>query len=393
MNHLEIGQKQELFYFDEFSPGCCYFLPNGTIIYNKLQHLIRNEYQIRGFQEVKTPIMAKQSLWEISGHWDKYKENMFTFYKNKNDDYEYALAAMNCPKHCQLFKYKTRSYKDLPLRLADCGVLHRHELSGSVTSLTRNYSFCQDDAHIFCTLEQVGDEIVNALTFLTDVYNKFNFQFNVGLSTKPVNYMGSDKQWTVAEEMLSHALTQCGFQYQINHQDGAFYGPKIDIQLKDSLNRLHQCATIQLDFQLPQNFLLKYIDNQGQEQVPVMIHRAIYGSFERFIAILCEHYQGSWPFWLSPFQIKILSFNSSTISYCHQLQNELIVLGYHVQLDTTDLKINKKVKIAQQEQYHYILVIGKKEKSSNVLCVRTKQGELKMMTMDEFCVELKNKLL
>ncbi len=392
MNHLEIGKTQELFFFDEFSNGCCYFLPNGTIIYNKLQQFIRNEYFMRGFQEVKTPILAKQGLWEISGHWSKYKDNMFTLKKDKDDEFEYGMAAMGCPKACQIFKHKARSYKELPIRLADCGVLHRNELSNSVTSLTRNYSFCQDDAHVFCTLEQVGGEIINALNFLTNVYDKYGFNFTVGLSTKPEVYMGSNEQWAIAEKMLAEALTNCNFKFEVNEKDGAFYGPKIDIKLTDSQGKNFQCATIQLDFQLPNNFDLKYVDTNNVEQKPIMIHRAIYGSFERFIAILCEHYQGRWPLWLSPFQVKILSIDKSCVEYANEIKNKLMEHKYHVKIDDSDLKINKKVRNAQQEQYNYILVIGKKEVTNKTLCVRQRSGnDLKFMNVEDLIIELNTK--
>jgi threonyl-tRNA synthetase len=390
MNHLEIGQKQELFFFDEYSNGCCYFLPNGTIIYNKLQSFIRDEYFKREFQEVKTPIMAKQGLWETSGHWQKYKDNMFTFQKDSTDDIEYGLSAMNCPKHCQIFKHKARSYKELPIRLADCGVLHRHELSGSVTSLTRNYSFCQDDAHIFCTMDQISSEMKSALEFLKSVYDKYGFKFTIGLSTRPDIFMGEPEQWDIAEAILADTLNNCGFAYTINEKDGAFYGPKIDIKLSDSLNRQHQCATIQLDFQLPINFKLKYVDANNVEQTPIMIHRAIYGSFERFIAILCEHYQGKWPLWLSPFQVKILPIDNKCVPYALNLKSKLMEYGYHVKIDDSDLKLNKKIRNAQEEQYNYILVIGNKEVTNNSICVRYRDNkELKNMSIDDFINELK----
>jgi threonyl-tRNA synthetase len=339
---------------------------------------------------VKTPILAKQGLWEISGHWGKYRDSMFTFKKDKDDEFEYGMAAMNCPKHCQIFKHKARSYKELPIRLADCGVLHRNELSGSVTSLTRNYSFCQDDAHVFCTLEQVGSEIVNALNFLTNVYDKYGFEFTVGLSTRPEVYMGSEEQWETAEKMLADALTECNFKFEVNEKDGAFYGPKIDIKLTDSLARQIQCATIQLDFQLPNNFDLKYVDTNNVEQKPIMIHRAIYGSFERFIAILCEHYQGKWPLWLSPFQVKILPIDDKCIPYANEIKNKLMEHKYHVKVDESDLKINKKVRNAQDEQYNYILVVGKREMENKMVCVRYRsKPELKNMALCDLIDEMK----
>src|SRR5437868_1821087 len=387
--HLEIGKQQQLFFFDDTSSGCCYFLPHGTIIYNTLQEWMRKEYKKRGFQEVKTPIMAKQSLWEQSGHWQKYKSNMFTFKRHEEDDYEMGLAAMGCPKACVIFNHQPRSYRDLPLRLADAGVLCRNELSGAVTSLTRNYTFCQDDAHVVCMFNQVEQEMSNAIDFLTAIYKRFDFQFIVGLSTRPDESMGTDEQWRQAENILHMVLKNKQMDYHINDKDGAFYGPKIDIQLMDSQQRYHQCATIQLDFQLPHNFNLQYVDNNNNHQQPVMIHRAIYGSYERFIAILCEHYQGKWPFWLSPFQVKLLLIDANGIDYMLSIKNKLIDLGYHVHVDMDDTTINKKIKKAQEEQYNYIVVIGKNEVKNNTIAVRYRDHkEHKTMTLDQLINEL-----
>lgn len=319
---------------------------------------------------------------------------MFSFKRNQDDEFEYGMKAMNCPCHCILFKHKTHSYKELPLRYADFGTLHRNELSNTVTSLTRNYAFCQDDAHIFCTPEQIKSEIANALQFLTSIYNKFGFVFSIGLLTKPEQHIGDDDQWAHAEKILEETLTECEFKYNINDKDGAFYGPKIDIKLTDSLNRQHQCATIQLDFQLPspEHFNLKYIDANNKEQTPIMIHRAIYGSFERFIAILCEHYKGKWPLWLSPFQVKILTINSECSEYATKIKNQLMVNKYHVKIDDSDLTITKKVKIAQKEQYNYILVVGKKEVETNKLSVRHRGGNTSVtMDIDELLSELKHR--
>ena len=282
VDHRKIGLDHELFFFDETSPGSAFWLPNGTKIFNKLRDFIRNEYVKRGFQEVMSPVIAKKELWQISGHWDKYKENMFCF---DCDNTEYAIAGMNCPKHCIMFKYRSRSYRELPLRFADFGVLHRNELSNTLTGLTRVRSFKQDDAHIFCTQLQIKSEIQEAIEFLTYVYSKFGFQFEVQFSTRPEKFIGEIEIWNKAENELIELLNESKLKWTLSEGNGAFYGPKIDFHLTDSLGRKHQCATIQLDFQLPSKdrFNLKYTDENGELKTPVIIHRAIYGSFERLL--------------------------------------------------------------------------------------------------------------
>ncbi len=376
MDHREIGKDLKLFFFHQLSPGSCFFLPHGTIIYNTLVNFIKEQYLKRGFKEVLTPNIFNTELFETSGHWDNYKENMFIF--SIKDDCEcknqFALKPMNCPSHALIFSNEIKSYKELPLRLADFGVLHRNELSNTLTGLTRVRKFCQDDAHIFCTPDQIKDEIKNCLSFLKDVYDIFGFKFNISLSTRPENYIGTIELWNVAEEQLKDSLNNEGFNWNIKEGDGAFYGPKIDIEIKDNHDKLHQCATIQLDFNLPDRFKLKYINNQGNEEQPVMIHRAIFGSVERFFAILLEHYNGKLPFWLSPRQIIILSISKDNNEYATQIYNHY--KNFNVELDLSDDKLNKKIRNAQMMQFNFICVVGPKEQQNNTISVRNREGEV-----------------
>ena len=384
--NLRIGIDQELFFFDDCTPGSAFWLPNGTRIYQKLMNFIRDEYFKRDFQEVMTPIIAKKDLWQISGHWDQYKENMFCF---ECDDTEYALSAMNCPKACLLYKNQVRSYKELPLRLADMGALHRNELSGSLTSLFRNRKFCQDDAHVICTQNQIKQEMKAAIEFLTYVYNIFGFKFDVALSTRPEKFIGAIEVWDKAEKELAEVLNASGLKWSENNQDGAFYGPKIDIRLTDSLGRQHQCGTIQLDFQLPLRFELKYVDDHGELQTPVIIHRAIYGSFERFIAILIEHYAGRWPLWINPRQIQIVPVSEKFLEYAKNVQSELRKHKFFVDVDDSDNTVPKKIRAAQIKQYNYIVVVGQKEVDAKTVNVRYRDtDDKKMMLVEELIGEI-----
>lgn len=391
--NIRIGIDQELFFFDETSPGCCFFLPNGTIIFNKLQNLIREEYFKRGFQEVKTPIILKEQLWEISGHLEKYKENMFCI-KNGEDDESnkelFYLSPMNCPKHCLIFKHRVRSYKEIPLRLADFGTLHRNELSNSLRSLFRTKSFHQDDSHIICSRAQIKSEIDNCIDFLMYIYGIFGFKIDVELSTRPNEYIGELSLWNEAEKHLADSLNIHFKNHWTKAEfDGAFYGPKIDIHLTDSLGRKHQCATIQLDFNLPIRFELNYVDENQQYQTPVIIHRAIYGSFERFIGILCEHYNGKWPFWLNPLGIVVIPLNYSLLDYANEILSKLKEHKFYVNMDNSDDTLNKKIRNAQKAQYNYILVIGQKEKDTSTINVRYRDSDnKKIMTLNCLIFEL-----
>jgi threonyl-tRNA synthetase len=391
-DHRNIGKEQELFFFHPLSPGSCFFLPRGTKIYNKLNEFIRSEYRRRGFTEVITPNIYNKELWETSGHWENYQENMFTF---KCDEQIFALKPMNCPGHCLAYKSLHRSYRELPLRFAEFGVLHRNELHGALTGLTRVRRFQQDDCHIFCRHDQINTEISNALEFLKSVYGVFGFEFNLELSTRPKDkYLGTLEMWDNAEKSLETALKNfCGDKWKLNPGDGAFYGPKIDIHVLDVMKRSHQCATIQLDFNLPERFELEYdAESEGKRIRPVIIHRAIYGSFERFIGILIEHTGGKWPFWLSPRQVMICTINPSQEGYAEKVKRELFEQGFDPEVDATDGTISKKVRKYQLAQYNYILVIGAEEEASGTVNVRLRdqKGERGSVAIPALIEELKD---
>lgn len=392
VNHRDIGNNLKLFFFDDISPGSCFFLPHGTKIYNKLMNYLRKNYDELGYKEVISPNLYNKKLWEQSGHWDKYKENMFLINKKSihtdNEEDEYSLKPMNCPGHCMMFKYVLPSYKELPVRWADFGVLHRNELSGTLTGLTRVRRFQQDDAHIFCMLNQVDKEIEDFLSFLDRVYSSFNFDFEVELSTRPEKYIGELENWNKAEEILENKI-KVFKNWKINKGDGAFYGPKIDVKIRDSLNREHQCGTIQLDFNLPQRFDLKYVsENEGHER-PVLIHRAIFGSFERFIAILLEHTNGKLPFWVSPRQICIIPVNLKFINYAENIKE--IFKDYEIIIDDSTNTLNKKIRLAEKLCFNYIFVIGEKEEKENSINVRSNNENLGLMSIQEMIDICENK--
>nr|XP_010913364.1 threonine--tRNA ligase, mitochondrial 1 [Elaeis guineensis] len=371
-DHRLLGQNQELFFFHPLSPGSCFFLPHGTRIYNKLMEFLRVQYRDRGYQEVLTPNMYNMQLWETSGHAANYKDNMFVFEIEKQ---EFGLKPMNCPGHCLMFEHRVRSYRELPLRLADFGVLHRNELSGALTGLTRVRRFQQDDAHIFCRESQIKDEVKSVLEFLNYTYHIFGFTFELELSTRPEKYLGDIETWDQAEAALTDALNEFGRPWQINEGDGAFYGPKIDIGVFDALKRKFQCGTLQLDFQLPLRFKLSYsAEDEKKMERPVMIHRAILGSVERMFAILLEHYKGKWPFWLSPRQAIVCNVSEKSEDYAKQVRDQIHQAGYYVDADITDRKIQKKVREAQLAQYNYILVVGEEEAKTGQVSVRVRDG-------------------
>uniref|UniRef100_A0A8D9EQ27 threonine--tRNA ligase n=2 Tax=Cacopsylla melanoneura TaxID=428564 RepID=A0A8D9EQ27_9HEMI len=371
-DHRKLGREQELFFFHELSPGSCFFQPKGAYIYNTLVDFIKSEYRKRGFQEVVSPNVYNVKLWQTSGHWAHYHENMFSF---DVENETYALKPMNCPGHCIIFDHRIRSWRELPLRMADFGVLHRNELSGALTGLTRVRRFQQDDAHIFCTVEQIGDEIVSALDFLRHVYSIFGFTFNLRLSTRPEKYLGELEVWNRAEKQLEESLNKFGVPWTENPGDGAFYGPKIDITITDALKRPHQCATIQLDFQLPIRFNLAYVNEKGEKERPVMIHRAILGSVERMIAILTESYAGKWPFWISPRQGVVIPVAEPFNEYADQVKNKIFQAGFmcDADLDSSDT-LNKKIRNAQISQYNFIMVVGEKERNASTVNVRTRDN-------------------
>ncbi|XP_074539384.1 threonine--tRNA ligase 1, cytoplasmic [Halichoeres trimaculatus] len=373
-DHRRIGADQELFFFNDVSPGSCFFLPKGAHIYNTLTDFIKSEYRRRGFTEVVTPTLYSTALWERSGHWEHYSENMFTV--TSEGAQTYALKPMNCPAHCLMFEQRVRSWRELPLRWADFGALHRNELSGALGGLTRVRRFCQDDAHIFCTPEQLQDEIVACLDFVRRVYQVFGFSFHCLLSTRPTPCLGEPEQWDNAEQQLERSLQQFGEHWELNPGDGAFYGPKIDIQIKDAIGRQHQCATIQLDFQLPIRFDLQYVGRDGQQHRPVMIHRAVLGSLERMIAILAENFGGKWPLWLSPAQIMVIPVGGNSESYGKQVVQQFHEAGFMADLnDDQGATLNKKIRSAQLAQYNYIFVVGDKESESGTVNVRSRGGK------------------
>lgn len=387
MNHKDIGKKLKLFFFDDISPGSCFFLPHGAKLYIKLVSYLRSKYKELGYKEVITPNIYNKKLWEISGHWGKYKENMFILNKNKDENDEFSLKPMNCPGHCMMFKNLSFSYKDLPIRWADFGVLHRNELTGALRGLTRVRRFQQDDAHIFCTLEQVGDEIDSFLKFLKDTYTMFGFKFKVELSTRPKDYIGNIDVWNNAEEILKNKIKSFP-KWEINEGDGAFYGPKIDVMIKDNMKRFHQCGTVQLDFNLPERFDLTYKTTDGKRKRPVLIHRAILGSIERFIAILLEHTSGRLPFNFSPRQIMIVPVSNKYIEYGKSIMNKLN--NYDIEIDDSTNTLNKKIRNAEKLKFNYIFVIGEKEKESNMINVRINKKTLGLMNIKGF-IELINK--
>ncbi|XP_058703127.1 threonine--tRNA ligase 2, cytoplasmic [Poecile atricapillus] len=374
-DHRKIGKEQELFFFHDLSPGSCFFLPRGAFLYNTLMDFIRGEYRRRNFTEVVSPNVFNSKLWEASGHWQHYSENMFSFEIEKET---FALKPMNCPGHCLMFAHRPRSWRELPLRLADFGVLHRNELSGTLSGLTRVRRFQQDDAHIFCTMEQIEEEIKGCLDFLKSVYAVFGFTFQLHLSTRPENYLGDLEVWDHAEKQLQNSLNDFGEQWNLNPGDGAFYGPKIDIKIKDAIGRYHQCATIQLDFQLPIRFNLTYVGKDGDDKKrPVIIHRAILGSVERMIAILAENYGGKWPFWLSPRQVMVVPVGPTSEQYAQQVCNQFFEAGFMSDVDLDQsCTLNKKIRNAQLAQYNFILVVGEKEKANNAVNVRTRDNKI-----------------
>ncbi|KAJ1018138.1 hypothetical protein NDA16_005004 [Ustilago loliicola] len=374
-DHRKIGKEQELFMFHELSPGSCFWLPHGTRIYNTLQNYIKDEYRGRGFDEVITPNMYNSKLWQTSGHWQNYKDDMFALNVDKE---QFALKPMNCPGHCLMFASRDRSYKELPLRLADFGVIHRNEASGALSGLTRVRRFCQDDAHIFCMSSQIEQEMAGCFDFLQRVYGLFGFTFKLELSTRPEKFLGDIETWNAAEARLAAALDKfVPGKWELNPGDGAFYGPKIDITISDAMRRHHQCATIQLDFQLPQQFKLEYrtaVSQGGETQAerPVMIHRAIVGSLERFIAILTEHFAGKWPFWLSPRQVLVVPVTNSVFDYAKQVQQRLWNEGFYADVDLTDNTLPKKVRNGEIAQYNFVFVVGHEEMETKSVNIRNR---------------------
>ena len=385
-DHRKIGREMELFMMSDFGPGSPFWLPNGMALRNALTEYW-HEMQARfGYQEVQTPLILSRSLWETSGHWDHYKENMYT---TTVDEEDFAIKPMNCPGACLIYKSKPRSYRDLPMKLAEAGLDHRYEMKGALHGLFRVREFTQDDAHLFIRPDQITEQVTDASHLITAYYAQFGFPYRVELSTRPQDSMGSDEDWERAEQGLRDALESMGIEYVVNEGDGAFYGPKIDFHLTDCLGRSWQCGTIQLDFQLPHNFQLEYIDSDGTKKQPIMIHRAGFGSFERFIGILTENYEGKFPVWLSPCQVKVLPVSEKSRPYAHEVAEKLAAAGIRVKVDDRDEKIGYKIREARSlDRVPYMLILGEQEVEAGNISVRDRSNETHTAELDEFIAQV-----
>lgn len=385
-DHRKIGREMELFMMSDFGPGSPFWLPNGMALRNALTDYW-HEMQARfGYQEVQTPLILSRSLWETSGHWDHYKENMYT---TTVDEEDFAIKPMNCPGACLIYKSKPRSYRDLPMKLAEAGLDHRYEMKGALHGLFRVREFTQDDAHLFIRPDQITEQVTDASHLITAYYAQFGFPYRVELSTRPEDSMGSDEDWERAEQGLRDALESMGIDYVVNEGDGAFYGPKIDFHLTDCLGRSWQCGTIQLDFQLPHNFQLEYIDSDGTKKQPIMIHRAGFGSFERFIGILTENYEGKFPVWLSPCQVKVLPVSEKSRPYAHEVAEKLAAAGIRVKVDDRDEKIGYKIREARSlDRVPYMLILGEQEVEAGNISVRDRSNETHTAELDEFIAQV-----
>ena len=382
-DHRRLGKELGIFMFSEEGPGFPFFLPNGMTLKNILLNYWREIHFPEGYKEISTPLILNKHLWEMSGHWDHYKDNMYT---TTIDDEPYCIKPMNCPGSTIVFASESRSYRDLPLRLGEFGIVHRHERSGTLHGLFRVRCFTQDDSHLYVTPEQIESEITNVVRIIDKVYKQFGFKYHVELSTRPEDSMGSDEDWENATNGLVHALEAIGLPYVVNEGDGAFYGPKIDFHLEDSIGRTWQCGTIQLDFQMPQRFNLEYVGADGEKHHPVMIHRVVFGSVERFMGILIEHYAGRFPVWLAPVQVKVLSVSEKSREYAAKVTSQLMAAGIRVENDARDEKIGYKIREAQLQRVPYMLVIGEKEsEDGTVVAVRSRdKGDLGSCKTEEF---------
>ena len=381
-DHTKLGKELKLFTLLNEGKGFPFFLPHGMILKNALVEYWRQIHDREGYVEVSTPIMLSRSLWETSGHWDHYKENMYT---TKVDEEDYAIKPMNCPGGILVYKTEPRSYKDLPIRMGELGIVHRHEKSGQLHGLFRVRCFTQDDAHIFMMPSQITSEIKNVVRLINEVYTLFGFKYHVELSTRPENSMGSDEDWENATTALRRALEELHLEYTVNEGDGAFYGPKIDFHLEDSLGRTWQCGTIQLDFQLPMRFEAEYMGADGEKHRPIMIHRVVYGSIERFIGILIEHYAGKFPLWLAPVQVKVLPISEKFFGYAGDILQSLKAAGIRCEMDNRDEKIGYKIRSAQMEKVPYMLIVGQKEEESQTVSVRGREdGDLGSFALEDF---------
>ena len=382
-DHRKLGKELNLFSLHDEGPGFPFFHPKGMAIINRLLDFWRREHSKRGYDEIRTPLILDRSLWLQSGHWDHYKENM---YFTEIDEYPFAVKPMNCPGGMLVYKTDIRSYRDMPIRMAELGIVHRHERSGALHGLMRVRSFTQDDAHLYCTPDQVREEVVGIMDLCDYIYREtFGFKYHVELSTRPENSMGEAEQWEAAESALKEALESTEVSYRLNEGDGAFYGPKIDFHLEDCIGRTWQCGTIQLDFQMPERFDLAYVGADGKEHRPVMLHRTILGSIERFLGILIENYAGAFPFWIAPVQVKLIPIAEVHGAYVRELAEKFKSWGLKVEIDSRDEKLGKRIRDAQLQKVPYMIVIGDKEVESQVVAVRERsKGDLGSMSLDEF---------
>ena len=386
-DHRKLGKELGLFMFADEGPGFPFFLPKGMTLKNTLIDYWREIHLRENYQEVSTPVILSRKLWETSGHWDHYKDNMYT---TVIDEEDYAIKPMNCPGGMLVYKSQPRSYRDLPLRVGELGLVHRHEKSGQLHGLMRVRCFTQDDAHIFMTQEQITEEIKNVTRLINEVYTLFGFEYFVELSTRPEDSMGSDEDWELATNGLRNALEEMGLDYIVNEGDGAFYGPKIDFHLRDSIGRTWQCGTIQLDFQLPQRFEAEYVAEDGTKKRPIMIHRVCFGSIERFIGILIEHFAGKFPVWLAPVQVKVIPVSEKSMEYATGVYEKLRAAGIRTELDHKDEKVGYKIRQAQLEKVPFMLVLGEKEAAEGAITVRSRdKGDLGSAQLDEFIADVK----
>ncbi len=389
-DHRKLGKELDLFSIHEEGPGFPFFHPKGMIVRNILESFWREEHTKAGYQEIRTPLILNEALWHQSGHWDHYKENM---YFTNIDDGDYAIKPMNCPGGILVYKNSMHSYRDLPLRLSELGIVHRHELSGALHGLMRVRCFTQDDAHLYMTKEQIKEEVVGIIKLIDKFYKLFGFEYFVELSTRPEDSMGSDEDWEIATNGLREALDSIGKEYRVNEGDGAFYGPKIDFHLKDCIGRTWQCGTIQLDFQMPERFDLSYIGADGEKHRPVMVHRTIYGSVERFIGILIEQYAGAFPTWLAPVQVKLMNITDTQYDYLKKVEETLKENNIRVEIDTRNEKIGYKIREAQLQKVPYMLILGDKEVEAGKVAVRSrKDGDLGAISLEEFIEKIKNEI-
>ena len=389
-DHRKLGKELGLFFFSDKGPGFPFFLPKGMILKNVLIDYWRRIHEREGYQEISTPMILERSLWETSGHWDHYRENMYT---TTIDDVDFAVKPMNCPGGMLVYKMEPHSYRELPIRLGELGTVHRHEKSGQLHGLMRARCFTQDDAHIFMTKEQMLSEIQGVVRLIDEVYTGFGFQYHVELSTRPEDSMGTDEEWEMATDALRKAIENMGMDYVVNEGDGAFYGPKLDFHLTDSIGRTWQCGTIQLDFQLPQRFEAEYIGEDGQKYRPIMIHRVVFGSIERFIGILIEHFAGKFPLWLAPVQVRVLPVSDKFMDYGREVADALKAKHIRVELDERNEKLGYKIREARKDRIPYMLIVGAKEEEQKMVSVRKRDAEEKkqdlgMMSLEEFCAAL-----